>query len=130
MESERIRSCFSVLGFTFCEVEGSSGVQLVGFAPDGRVGIVEVESPEEERISLLLSVDRTSGARAWSAVCVSSLAQALGVDFTSWLGDHVRRRSCTRSWSVARRFEGRRVSAAFFPADTLLITVEAQGAVG
>ena len=128
MEADNVRVTFGALDFAFREPVGSQAdIKLVGFAPKGRTGIVEVtDQPDDTRVSLLLSVDRQPRNRVWSAMCVSSLAEALDVDFAGWLGDHVRRLGYADVWSVTREFGQRSVSAEFFPADTLLITVDAQ----
>ena len=126
MEADSVRVTFGALDFAFSEPGSHSDVQLVGFAPEGRTGIVEVtDQPDKTKVSLLLSIDRNPRNRVWSAMCVSSLVQALDVEFAGWLGHHVRRLGYTDVWSATRAFGRRKVSAEFFPADTLLITVDA-----
>lgn len=124
----KIESCrvtFGQLDFWFEESVLSTGqCQLIGFAPQGRVGIVEfLEIDDASKVSLLVSADSDRNTELWSAICVGTLAVMLNVDFPGWLGTQMRRRGVIRPWSTARRFGAARVSAAFYPLDTMLVTV-------
>jgi hypothetical protein len=131
IELERCRSTFGELAFWFSDskVSAKEG-RLIGFAPQGRVGVVEFqELGETTRTSLLVSASVDHKAECWAALCVATLAAMLRVEFCSWLAAQMRTRGLVQSWSIAETFGTATVSAAFFPIDIVLITVETPRAV-
>ncbi|HEX2765754.1 MAG TPA: hypothetical protein VHR55_03840 [Candidatus Limnocylindria bacterium] len=120
------RSSFGRLDFSFEDTNTRLGERrLVGFAPRGRVGVVELlERDGTAKVSLLVSGSSDGAAMSWAAACVATLASWLGVDFSSWLASQIRARGLEENWSAARRFGPATVSATVFPVDAVLICVE------
>lgn len=125
-EGESLRRSFGELEFRFENSTVPDGeCRLVGFAPEGRVGVIEVlETDDESRFSLLLSATLDRNMEFWSAACVAALAVTLRVDFPGWLGDQIRRRGRRHPWSTTRLFGDVVVSATFYPIDSVLVTIQ------
>ena len=118
-----LRAEFSRLGFDF----GASGEDepLVGFATDGRVGVVEITDNPLMRISLLISSDRSDPRNEyWSAACLATVSAAVRADFVRWLRSELMERGSETDWACQRSSDRFRISAEFHPLDVVLLTVE------
>jgi hypothetical protein len=117
---------FAELDYTFQESTLPTGEsRVVGFAPEDRVGIVEiVGTPQSSRVSLLVSLSADDASTFWTAACVGSLASTVGIEFGEWLGDQLRLGGLASPWCATRTFGDRVVTASFYPFDSILISVE------
>jgi hypothetical protein len=117
---------FSNLGFTFNP--DSRNRRSIGFAPDGRVGVIEVIGKKVcASASLLISSGSARDSMMWSAVCVGALATAVEVDtdMSLWVGEAIQFGCRDKAWESSRLFRANRVTLRFYPVDAVLLTVEA-----
>jgi hypothetical protein len=121
-------STFGSLNFRFEESNLPDGrSRLVAFAPSGRVGIAEIlELREGHRYSLLISSGSDRKTECWSATCVGALATMLESEFHGWVGQQLRWRGRNHRWSAKKCFGSLMVWAAFFPMDSVVVTIDSR----
>lgn len=128
LSQEYGKATFGKLDFCFEESSLPTGEsRLIGFAPNGRVGIVEfLSGTSESKASLLISASKDRDVELWSALCVSTFSGALGVDLAGWVGSQLHQHGAMEHWEVSHPFGTAHVTVTFYPVDSVLVTVERQ----
>lgn len=120
--SQALMSAFEALSFEFDMI--SDGTTARGYAEDG---VVEIALDTGCTVSLLISVGSESAPGVRSGLCLATIAGVLGVDFTDWLRERMRRLGFDRSWKTSCFVDASIVSAEYFCEDVMLVTVVKSG---
>lgn len=117
---------FEQMGFHFDHAANAAG-STRGYADEA---VLDVTVGTRTTVSLLISMGGSQHMAVSSAVLLATLATSTRVAFTDWLLWRLRTRGLNGPWRATRHFGSTKVSADYFCADALLVTIESHAGSG
>jgi hypothetical protein len=117
----KLLHAFALLSFDFQQEVKPDGLCSVrGF---GKAAVVEISGDPNSSVSLLFSITNENRGAAWSAVCLTTLADTVEVQFMDWLAGVIRTQGVRSAWVAECHFGDVLVSARYLSADAALLTL-------
>ena len=109
------------LDFEFEHLSQRDVTGMRGFAPEI---VIDVVTGSLLEVTMLCSTSMRRSSIIRSSLCMATLADVLGVDFTGWLARQMAKHDNDARWKASRRFGSSRMSAELLSLDAMVITIQ------